>query len=97
MGKVVMTTIFTSVYLTIEQTIKQEVLRYMKQADLVPYHVSLHGMDIGWNAGEVEIAGFDKFKGIEFIIYYPYQKQIGCINYENGEIYSFQKEEGKCY
>lgn len=71
---------FANIYLEIENQITNEIISN-PQIGLEKDWFSLHNINIDLINGEVEIGGFDKFKGEEFIIFYRYHYKKGSIQY----------------
>lgn len=77
---------FAHIYLDIEAMVRNEIER------LNLFHkdnYSLLSICIGWNDGEVEVEGFDRYKGVEFILYYDYHLRRGRVQYYDGVIIPF--------
>lgn len=81
---------FANIYLEIESMIMKEINSKLVETGLEKGFYSLHSIDINLISSEVEISGFDKFKGEEFTIFYNYQNKKGNIHYLNGHIKCFK-------
>lgn len=77
---------FENVFLDIEYMLMRE-LNEKLNTNLQDGSYSLHEADINWIDKDVHINGFDRTKGVDFMLYYNFELKAGNIFYFNGDIY----------
>lgn len=84
---------FANIFLEFEATVMKEIHTKFAEIGLEEGYFSLHEIKLDLLNADVEVEGFDKLKGREFILDYNYQSKEGRLQYFDGKIIDFNLEQ----
>lgn len=77
---------FANIYIEFEAKLVDEINSKFTEIGLEKNCYSLQGIDIDLIDSEIEVHGYDRLKGEEFVLFYDYQCKKGRLQYYNGDI-----------
>lgn len=75
---------FANIYLKVEHLVFQDINTNFLETGLKDGCYSLYSIDLDLITNDVEICGYDRIKGEDFVIFYDYHKEQGLVKYLNG-------------